>query len=116
MGQHQKDWARRKRADWTLALGHQCARCRTYGEDGNWLTFDCIIPQGDTHHLTNADGRITFYRAQLKALNVQLLCESCNARKGADSTDYRRPEDMELARALAASLPEPKARRVPDPF
>lgn len=116
MGAKQKEWAARKRADWTLALGHQCACCRTYGEPGNWLTFDCVTPCGDDHHRENADGRITFYRVQLRALNVQLLCESCNARKGCEATDHRTPEDMENARALAASLPEPKARRVPDPF
>lgn len=101
MGARQKEWARRVRADWTLALGHQCARCRTY-ED---LSFDVVIPcDGGKHHRQPPASRITFYRAQLKALNIQLLCERCNSSKGDDHTDYRTPEDMEKARALAETI------------
>ena len=107
MGKYHRERARRKRADMELALGHQCARCRTY----EGLTFDCVTPCGHDHHRENASGRMTFYWAQARLLNVQLLCESCNASKGDDSTDYRRPEDMILAVAFAQALPVPRPRK-----
>jgi hypothetical protein len=45
------------------------------------LTFDCIVPQGDSHHRGSTDQRICFYRSEMRLGNVQLLCLSCNCLK-----------------------------------
>ncbi len=66
------------------ALGARCAHCGTDKE----LTFDCIIPQGDGHHRKSMDSRVCFYRRQhFEWGNVQVLCASCNARKGSEIPD-----------------------------
>jgi hypothetical protein len=61
-----------------LILGSECAACGAT-ED---LTFDCIQSCGHAHHRLSAPERISFYRKQLRAGNVQLLCASCNSLKG----------------------------------
>lgn len=80
MGQHQTEWARRKRDELFLILGRKCARCPS--EDK--LHFDVIIPVGnDDHHRKYSwDQRMRFYWRQYEEDNFQILCERCNAIKG----------------------------------
>jgi len=60
-------------------LGGKCAVCGTT----SCLTFDCIVPKGDAHHRMGSLARVGFYRAQMRAGNLQLLCFACNVAKGA---------------------------------
>jgi len=71
---------RAKLVRWQLMnlLGRRCTFCRTKQD----LEFDCIQPMGDAHHRLDTDRRMKFYCQQFLASNLQLLCSSCNARKG----------------------------------
>lgn len=77
VGQRQKAWAKVARKGLAEALGGKCCKCAT--QDA--LEFDCIIPQGDAHHRMEASARMSFYRAQHRANNLQLLCEVCHRKK-----------------------------------
>jgi len=74
MSARQKDWARRTRAQLITELGGQCALCGTSDN----LEFDCITPLGDAHHKYDTSQRMSFYRQQHAANNLQLLCTDCN--------------------------------------
>ena len=78
MARRHKLWAKATRARMTIILGSRCAACG----GTELLEFDCRTPQGDGHHRGNAVERICFYRRQMRAGNVQLLCQACNALKG----------------------------------
>lgn len=80
MGARQKEWARRKRVELTELLGGKCAQCGS--TEG--LEFDCKQACGDRHHRMDTSARMSFYRAQHKAGNLQLLCSPCNTRKSGD--------------------------------
>ena len=77
MARRHKLWAKRERERLFSILGRHCTACGATDR----LTFDCIEPMGDTHHRGNAPARICFYRRQMQAGNVQVLCEHCNALK-----------------------------------
>ncbi len=47
------------------------------------LEFDCIKPMGDKHHRYDTSQRMSFYRRRHAEGNLQVLCSTCNARKGA---------------------------------
>jgi len=51
------------------------------------LEFDCKNPKGDRHHRLSSYDRALFYRRQLQAGNLQVLCQSCNNLKGSLSWD-----------------------------
>ena len=77
MARRHRIWAARSRVSMTLALGGCCVMCQRRDD----LTFDCIVPMGGAHHSGSAPQRISFYRSQLRAGNVQLLCARCNSLK-----------------------------------
>ena len=77
MARRQREWARRARATLVELLGEKCAQC---GSTEN-LELDCKTPQGDHHHKREWSWRISFYRAQFAAGNLQLLCTRCHTRK-----------------------------------
>ena len=89
-----KDWARRERVRLMTILKPVCVLCGTT----ECLTFDCIKPMGDAHHKGSTDQRMTFYRRQFRAGNLQVLCSSCNSAKQA----------KEMQPYLLAPLPEGK--------
>jgi hypothetical protein len=78
MARRHKLWAAAARARMKLILGGFCASCGSK----DMLEFDCIEPAGDRHHRMTAPARISFYRAQMRMGNVQLLCQQCNSLKG----------------------------------
>jgi len=78
MARRHKLWAKTARARMKLILGNCCASCGSTTS----LEFDCLIPCGDRHHRMTAPARVSFYRAQMRAGNVQLLCNECNSLKG----------------------------------
>lgn len=77
MSKRAKIWAVKARANLMDKHGNECAWC---GETCG-LQFDCIIPQGDAHHRFSTDKRMTFYRRQDAAGNLQVLCGDCNTTK-----------------------------------
>lgn len=60
-------------------LGAKCSACGATSS----LELDCIVPRGDDHHRLEMSMRATFYRREARAGNLQVLCERCNAAKGA---------------------------------
>lgn len=60
-------------------LGPICKDCKATEK----LTFDCIEPQGHKHHKMDTSQRMCFYRKQFDKHNLQVLCDSCNGKKGA---------------------------------
>ena len=82
MGKRQKEWARRARVAVIEQLGGVCKRCG--GTEP--LELDCILPMGHKHHKYEPSHRMSFYRQQLQAGNLQLLCEHCHAVKTASDT------------------------------
>jgi hypothetical protein len=60
-------------------LGRRCVMC---GITTN-LTFDCIRATGGAHHKLSSPSRMSFYLAQFRRGNLQVLCHDCNSRKGA---------------------------------
>ena len=79
MAKTQKEWAKRRRDELMALLGRVCALCGSTER----LEFDCIKPMGDAHHRFDTSHRISFYRRQHAAGNLQVLCSTCNSRKGA---------------------------------
>lgn len=88
MAKHQKEWARQARFTLTFLMGGAC-RC---GEDKD-LDFDCITPQGDTHHKMDTSARMSFYRKQHKEKNLQLLCKQCHKQKNKEDEIKRRDNE-----------------------
>lgn len=101
MGARQKDWARRVREALFDELGRSCAWCGARSEEVK-LTFDCIIPtreghKSDHHRRYDWSWRMSFYRAMHAAKNLQVLCDSCNSKKG-DNISFHETElpDVDL--------------------
>ena len=76
-------------------LGEECKECGTVQN----LTFDLIEPAlNDKHHRFNGYDRILFYwREHRNKSNVQVLCDSCNSRKGLNERYWSKQEAEELA-------------------
>jgi hypothetical protein len=72
--------------------------CRT----SEALTFDCIVPRGDSHHRGSTDQRICFYRSEMRFGNLQLLCLSCNCMK-ADLSQHSFLAAVSMARVRFTS-------------
>lgn len=72
-------WAQASREKLIRILGGRCKWC---GLTTN-LTFDCIVPTGGAHHKLSSVRRVTYYKREMAKGNVQLLCHSCNSKKGA---------------------------------
>lgn len=79
MAKRQKEWARRTRDKLLSALGAKCNSCGSR----SFLEFDCMEPRGDYHHKLSWDQRMSFYRREFAANNLQVLCESCHNKKSA---------------------------------
>lgn len=87
----QCEWAAKERERIMQILGKRCRRC---GVDF-CLTFDCIKPTGDGHHRLSSVARMTYYREQFRRGNLQVLCSSCNSKKGATAeARYQMPTNQ----------------------
>lgn len=84
MPQHPTIWAKNARFALLFKLGGCCAKCSSTKE----LEFDCIIPQGHVHHRLGTAKRMTFYRRQHAAGNLQILCRRCNNKKAVLDVAY----------------------------
>ncbi len=84
MAARQRAWARRWRDRLLVLLGNRCRQCRTRKD----LEFDVIRPcDCGEHHRKEWSWRISFYRAQYAAGNLQLLCSKHNSAKGGEPAD-----------------------------
>lgn len=111
MSKRQKEWARRAYDRLMDELGGDCAHC---GDDGSEsrLEFDCIVPQGDRHHRMEWSTRVSFYRAQARAGNLQVLCARCNNEKShRDRRQLQSREFSDVIRYATRGAP-----RVDEPF
>lgn len=84
MGKRQRAWAKKKRLELRRALGMKCSCCGS--RDYRRLEFDVIKPCGERHHgEMDWSWRMSFYRKQFQAGNLQLLCggsvRSCHNKK-----------------------------------
>lgn len=96
-------WYRRERAAWVAKLGGKCAHCGSTEE----LEFDHETPRDWDPAKTSRWQRLRNYIKDIKAGKIkQLLCRSCNARKGYPDSQ------QELLDAAAAR----KKRATHDPF
>lgn len=107
MARRHKLWAAATRKRMEIILGGHCQSCGSLEN----LTFDCIEPCGHDHHARSAPERICFYRRQMSAGNVQLLCASCNAIKG-DLRQWQWLEAVSMLHSheLSLRLPETPGR------
>ena len=83
MGLRQRRWAWKQTQRLRVLLGGKCAKCRKTKK----LTFDCKEPRGDYHHKMEWSWRMSFYRAQHREGNLQLLCHNCNSQKSQQDKD-----------------------------
>lgn len=93
MGMRQRDWARKAGKELRRALGGRCVVCGTTRR----LQFDCIVPQGDTHHKMEWSARISFYRRQHREKNLQLLCKPDHETKSSKERPGSEPSYAEPA-------------------
>lgn len=90
MSARQKAWARMARLRLIQQLGGKCKKCGwTSG-----LEIDCIRPAGDRHHKMDTSARMSFYHAQHRAKNVQVLCATCHIEKTAHDTRHQRKKAL----------------------
>lgn len=95
MGARQKRWAKSVRDDLFDVLGRRCAWCGGHGEAVK-LTFDVKLPtesggpDGNGHHRKmDWSHRMSFYRRQHDAGNLQVLCDRCNTKKSNSISDVK---------------------------
>lgn len=82
MGLRQRLWAVSARRAIVQQLGGACSWCGSRRK----LEFDCIRPRGHFHHRMEWSWRLSFYRRELAAGNLQLLCRRCHGEKTAVDT------------------------------
>jgi hypothetical protein len=97
MGLRQRQWALRETLRLKAVLGSKCRAC---GSQVN-LEFDCRSPKGSAHHRCEYSMRISFYRAQHRVGNLQILCQKCNALKAGFSLAIWETAVMCLAKTEA---------------
>lgn len=107
MSARQRDWARRTRDALLDLLGRECSWCGQTEPDVK-LSFDCIVPTRDGvaghHRRYEWSWRMSFYRGQLRSGNLQVLCLSCNSKKGTAVTVHESElPDLELPPMVTAN-------------
>jgi hypothetical protein len=90
MGARQREWARKSRESIFDVLGRVCVGCGTTEN----LTLDVIVApeNGDKHHRMEWSWRTSFYRKELAAGNLQVMCDVCNTRKGGKTSPLTQSE------------------------
>lgn len=64
-------------------LGGKCVECESIVD----LEFDHIFPRNWKSHTVSSDRRLAIYEQEADAGLLQLLCRSCNAKKGASQDE-----------------------------
>lgn len=89
MALRQRIWAAKRTKQLRRMLGGKCSCCGTRAD----LSFDVVDPVGNDHHRKmDYSMRLSFYFRQFRAFNLQLLCVTCNTRKGDFCLDFRSPK------------------------
>lgn len=80
MALRQRKWAWKQTRRLRKLLGGKCNICGKKKD----LTFDLILPSANDFHHRDMEWswRLSFYRREYDANNLQLLCDKCNSRKG----------------------------------
>jgi hypothetical protein len=97
----QVKWAIKERLRMMFILGGKCVFCPAT----ECLTFDCIKPTGDRHHRMSSVQRMSYYREQMRRGNLQILCHTCNTRKGAKEQPAIIPVPVPVAEYPPKLLP-----------
>ncbi len=76
MGQRQRDWARRKRAQLICELGGKCALCGSEAD----LQFDHPYGRDWSMRKKDSSWRISILTKEISRGLIRLLCATCNAK------------------------------------
>jgi len=82
MGWKQKHWAVNRRQRLVDELGGVCQKCGTTGTLKNPLQIDHINGRNWTVREIGSDQRVCRYLKEAKDHKLQVLCKSCNCKKG----------------------------------
>jgi hypothetical protein len=96
MSKKVKEWARRARYSLIYELGGKCVVPECGEEEYEKLTFDHIDGKDWETTGLSTDQRMIIYRREAKAGLLQIMCNSCNAKKG----DPRMAPERERCRLL----------------
>lgn len=96
MSKAAKEWAKRARFKLIHALGGVCANGDCLETEYEKLTFDHIYGKDWEATGLSTDQRMLRYLKEAKQGLLQVLCHSCNSKKG----DPRKQEERERARLL----------------
>lgn len=96
MSKQVKEWARRARYALIYELGGKCVVPECGEEEYEKLTFDHIDGKDWETTGLSTDQRMTIYRREHKLGLIQVMCQSCNAKKG----DPRMAPERERCRLL----------------
>lgn len=111
-----KQWARKARAELLAKHGNRCATCGALGFAVE-LQFDCIVRRGDAHHRHDTSQRMSFYRREDRAGNLQALCPACHSAKTNLETEAEQLISLLANYGVRASLSlEPARRHTEEPF
>ena len=78
MGREQREWAKRVRKELVKQLGGKCKECGTKHD----LEFDHLAPRDWVPREKDPSWRMSIIRREIRKGLIQLLCSSCNSRKG----------------------------------
>jgi len=99
MGQRQKLWARRKRAELITLLGGCCQACNSVDE----LEIH-TLQDDNVHHRLASDQRIGYYWRLHEERNILLLCQDCHQMLHHMQYEQRRHWESTLGAAKAVAV------------
>ena len=89
MGKRQRRWARAAYDRLIIELGGVCVKCGAVSA----LTIDHIDGCDYYHEKLEWSYRVSVYRREAKEGKLQVLCETCNQKKGRPDPDSRPDDD-----------------------
>jgi len=93
MGKRQREWARRAYDRLIVELGGKCVQCGSLSA----LTVDHIEGCEYAHETVEWSYRVSIYRREAKEGKLQVLCATCNQKKGRPDPDSRPDDDGQYA-------------------
>jgi hypothetical protein len=82
MARKHRVWAYYARLKLIKELGDACAECKHKGSKKNPLTIDHINGRMWDGRKKDPSWRVSIYRREAKEGKLQVLCKSCNEKKG----------------------------------